>query len=79
MVDTNFREELTRFREKVEDIYTYEGNKVPKKQFDQLKVHSIKVGRGTYGHVYKAMLKNPPSGMESRAFALKLIEGTTII
>uniref|UniRef100_A0A914HJU0 Cyclin-dependent kinase 8 n=1 Tax=Globodera rostochiensis TaxID=31243 RepID=A0A914HJU0_GLORO len=57
MIDTNFREEL---REKVEDLYTYEGNKV---------------GRGTYGHVYKAILRNPPSGMESSAFALKLIEG----
>ncbi|KAF7634908.1 Protein kinase domain-containing protein [Meloidogyne graminicola] len=60
MVDANFREELARQREKVEDIYTYEGNKV---------------GRGTYGHVYKAMLKNVPIGSENKAFALKLIEG----
>uniref|UniRef100_A0A914M6Z6 Cyclin-dependent kinase 8 n=1 Tax=Meloidogyne incognita TaxID=6306 RepID=A0A914M6Z6_MELIC len=59
MVDANFREELSRRREKVEDIYNYEGNKV---------------GRGTYGHVYKAMLKNAPIG-ENKAFALKLIEG----
>uniref|UniRef100_A0A915NU90 Cyclin-dependent kinase 8 n=1 Tax=Meloidogyne floridensis TaxID=298350 RepID=A0A915NU90_9BILA len=60
MVDANFREELSRRREKVEDIYNYEGNKV---------------GRGTYGHVYKAMLKNVPIGAENKAFALKLIEG----
>ncbi|KAL3072663.1 hypothetical protein niasHS_017637 [Heterodera schachtii] len=60
MIDTNFREELSRIREKVEDIYTYEGNKV---------------GRGTYGHVYKAILRNSPSGMEGKAYALKLIEG----
>nr|CAD2152555.1 unnamed protein product [Meloidogyne enterolobii] len=60
MVDANFREELSRRREKVEDIYNYEGNKV---------------GRGTYGHVYKAMLKNAPIGSENKAFALKLIEG----
>jgi len=33
------------------------------------------VGRGTYGHVYKAMLKNVPIGSENKAFALKLIEG----
>ncbi|KAI3410351.1 hypothetical protein GPALN_004452 [Globodera pallida] len=62
MIDTNFREELSRIREKVEDLYTYEGNKV----FFMLGVAPM---------VYKAILRNPPSGMESSAFALKLIEG----
>ena len=28
MIDQNFREELARLREKVEDLYNYEGNKV---------------------------------------------------
>lgn len=42
-------------------------------------MYFLQVGRGTYGHVYKAMLKNPPSGMENKAFALKLIEGALTI
>jgi len=39
MVDANFKERLSQRREKVSDLYEYEGKKI---------------GRGTYGHVYKA-------------------------
>ncbi|CAK8672619.1 unnamed protein product [Clavelina lepadiformis] len=47
-------------RRKVEDLYEYEG---------------CKVGRGTYGHVYKAISKDPN---EKKEYALKQIEGTGI-
>ena len=37
LMDTEFRAELTRRRENVEDVFDFEGQKI---------------GRGTYGHVY---------------------------
>lgn len=42
-MDINFKENLARRREKVEDLFDYEG---------------MKIGRGTYGHVYKARRKD---------------------
>ena len=44
----------------VEDIFDFEG---------------CKIGRGTYGHVYKAKPKKA-GGAEGKVYALKLIEGT---
>ena len=44
----------------VEDIFDYEG---------------CKIGRGTYGHVYKAKPKRAGAD-QSKVYALKLIEGT---
>ena len=38
-MDSGFIEALSQKREKVEDLFEYEGKKI---------------GRGTYGHVYKA-------------------------
>ncbi|KAL3318899.1 Cyclin-dependent kinase 8 [Cichlidogyrus casuarinus] len=58
MVDSDFKRELNRRREKVEDHFDYE---------------RCKVGRGTYGSVYKARRKD---GYDSREYALKQIEGT---
>ena len=43
MVDIEFKEKLEKRRERVEDLYEYEGRKI---------------GRGTYGHVYKATKKD---------------------
>ncbi|CAJ0581899.1 unnamed protein product, partial [Mesorhabditis spiculigera] len=62
MVDANFRHELNQRREHVEDLFHFEGSKV---------------GRGTYGHVYKAI---PKTEMVKRIYpnkeyALKMIEG----
>ncbi|XP_065907867.1 cyclin-dependent kinase 8-like [Dysidea avara] len=57
-MDINFKESLARRREKVEDLFEYEG---------------MKIGRGTYGHVYKARRKD---GSDNKDYALKLIEGT---
>ena len=57
-MDTEFRAELTRRRENVEDVFDFEGQKI---------------GRGTYGHVYKATKKNHP--MTTDVYALKQIEG----
>ena len=42
-MDINFKENLARRREKVEELFNYEG---------------MKIGRGTYGHVYKARRKD---------------------
>ena len=41
-MDYDFKKRLNEQREKVEDLFEYEG---------------CKVGRGTYGHVYKAKKK----------------------
>ncbi|KAH7706606.1 Protein kinase [Aphelenchoides avenae] len=60
-IDVSFREELARNRERVEDLYNFEGSKV---------------GRGTYGHVYKATPRKPPTGKDKVCYALKLIEGS---
>lgn len=58
MVDVNFKRELDTKRERVEDIFDFEG---------------CKVGRGTYGSVFKAKRKDDSDGRE---YALKQIEGT---
>ncbi|VDM47265.1 unnamed protein product [Toxocara canis] len=62
MIDYQFKEELVKTRERVEDLYSFEGSKV---------------GRGTYGHVYKAQPRHPEQIAKNGAkeFALKLIEG----
>ena len=42
-MDVNFVEKQTKNRDKVEELFEYEGKKI---------------GRGTYGHVYKARKRN---------------------
>lgn len=42
-MDYEFKSRLSKERIKVEDMFDYEGKKI---------------GRGTYGHVFKARLKN---------------------
>ena len=59
-MDYEFKRMLATKRRKVEDYYDYEG---------------CKVGRGTYGHVYKAISKDPN---EKKEYALKQIEGSGI-
>ncbi|KAI6210669.1 Protein kinase domain-containing protein [Aphelenchoides besseyi] len=57
MIDSAFREELSRRREKVEDLFLYEGSKI---------------GRGTYGQVFKATPKT--SKDKNNFYALKMID-----
>uniref|UniRef100_A0A9J7Y2A0 cyclin-dependent kinase n=1 Tax=Cyprinus carpio carpio TaxID=630221 RepID=A0A9J7Y2A0_CYPCA len=59
-MDHDFKTKLAAERERVEDLFEYEG---------------CKVGRGTYGHVYKAKRKD---GKDEKEYALKQIEGTGI-
>jgi len=59
-MDREFKLAIANERAKVEDLFVYEG---------------CKVGRGTYGHVYKATRKDGPKNKE---YALKQIEGTGI-
>ncbi|CAD5122141.1 DgyrCDS10589 [Dimorphilus gyrociliatus] len=59
-MDYEFKAKIATQRKKVEDLFTYEG---------------CKVGRGTYGHVYKATSKNSDDAKE---YALKQIEGAGI-
>ncbi|XP_039267777.2 cyclin-dependent kinase 8-like [Styela clava] len=59
-MDYEFKQMLATKRRKVEDLFEYEG---------------CKVGRGTYGHVYKAIKKD---SSDKNEYALKLIEGTGI-
>lgn len=59
-MDFEFKQSLASKRPKVEDLFEYEG---------------CKVGRGTYGHVYKAIKKD---SSDKNEYALKLIEGTGI-
>jgi len=61
-MDAEFKAATVKRREKVEDIFDYEG---------------CKIGRGTYGHVYKAKPKRAGAD-QSKVYALKLIEGTGI-
>lgn len=56
-MDYDFKLQTQNRRAKVEDLFEYEG---------------CKVGRGTYGHVYKAHRKE---GNDSKDYALKQIEG----
>lgn len=58
-MDYETKVRLSQERQKVEDLFEYEG---------------CKVGRGTYGHVYKAKRKDG----DGREYALKQIEGTGI-
>lgn len=58
MMDYEFKMKTQNERVKVEDLFEYEG---------------CKVGRGTYGHVYKGRRKD---GSDNRDYALKQIEGT---
>ncbi|CAF0946752.1 unnamed protein product [Brachionus calyciflorus] len=57
-MDLDFKEQLERERQKVEDVFDFK---------------NWKIGRGTYGHVYKAKKKD---GLDTREFALKQIEGS---
>ena len=57
-MDYEFKRKTSQLREKVEDIFEFEG---------------CKVGRGTYGHVYKAKKKD---GSDPKEYALKQIEGS---
>lgn len=57
MMDYEFKMKTQAERTKVEDLFEFEG---------------CKVGRGTYGHVYKAHRKEH----DSKDYALKQIEGT---
>ncbi|RNA24320.1 cyclin-dependent kinase 8 [Brachionus plicatilis] len=57
-MDLDFKEQLERERKKVEDVFDFK---------------NWKIGRGTYGHVYKAKKKD---GLDTREFALKQIEGS---
>lgn len=56
-MDYEFKRRTAQQREKVEDLFEFEG---------------CKVGRGTYGHVYKAKRKD---GSDPKEYALKQIEG----
>lgn len=58
MMDYEFKMKTQNERVKVEDLFEYEG---------------CKVGRGTYGHVYKGRRKD---GSDTKDYALKQIEGT---
>ena len=57
-MDYEFKKRSAMSREKVEDLFEFEG---------------CKVGRGTYGHVYKAKRKD---GSDPKEYALKQIEGS---
>lgn len=59
-MDVEFTERLAKRRQKVEELFEFDGQKI---------------GRGTYGHVYKARKRE---GEDTRDYALKLIEGTGI-
>jgi len=56
-MDLDFKEMLEKERQKVEDVFDFK---------------NWKIGRGTYGHVYKAKKKD---GVDPREYALKQIEG----
>lgn len=58
MMDFEFKMRTQAERTKVEDLFEFEG---------------CKVGRGTYGHVYKAVRKE---GIDTKDYALKQIEGS---
>lgn len=58
MMDYDFKMKTQAERTRVEDLFEFEG---------------CKVGRGTYGHVYKAHRKEEN---DTKDYALKQIEGT---
>jgi len=57
-MDYEFKVKTAQLREKVENLFEFEG---------------CKVGRGTYGHVYKAKRKD---GSDPKEYALKQMEGS---
>ncbi|CAF0931533.1 unnamed protein product, partial [Didymodactylos carnosus] len=57
-MDADFKAQLDQERQRVEDVFDFQG---------------CKVGRGTYGHVYKAKRKDET---DTRDYALKQIEGS---
>ena len=57
-MDYEFKKRTAQTRERVEDLFEFEG---------------CKIGRGTYGHVYKAKRKD---GSDPKEYALKQIEGS---
>ena len=59
-MDYEFKKRCESKRDRVEDLFEFEG---------------CKVGRGTYGHVFKAKRK---AGSDSKEYALKKIEGTIV-
>ncbi|CAD6196475.1 unnamed protein product, partial [Caenorhabditis auriculariae] len=59
-IDYGFKEELMRTRERVEELFYFEG---------------AKIGRGTYGLVYKATPKVQSKKYPAKEYALKMIEG----
>ncbi|KFD54089.1 hypothetical protein M514_05108 [Trichuris suis] len=63
MVDHDFKQQMNAARQRVEDLFDFEG---------------CKIGRGTYGHVYKARPKDEQAGDRKKEYAIKLIEGTGI-
>ncbi|XP_002732068.2 cyclin-dependent kinase 8-like [Saccoglossus kowalevskii] len=62
-MDFDFKSKAAAKRQKVEDEFEFDG---------------MKVGRGTYGHVYKAKRKKNGDEKPTKYYALKLIEGTGI-
>ncbi|CAG0922715.1 unnamed protein product [Notodromas monacha] len=60
-MDFEFKVKTAAQRTKVEDLFEFEG---------------CKVGRGTYGHVYKAKRKDGTTDPKHTEYALKQIEGT---
>lgn len=63
MVDHEYKTKLSQRRQKVEDLFDFENQKV---------------GQGTYGHVYKAKRKDMGGTTDLKEYALKLIEGSGI-
>lgn len=61
-MDIDFIRKIKENTKQVEEVYDFQGQKI---------------GRGTYGHVFKAHLKDKSSN-DNRVFALKLIEGSGI-
>jgi len=61
-MDINFKENLARRREKVEDLFEYEG---------------MKIGRGTYGHVYKARRKDGYDSKNKMWFSTSVYSSNT--
>uniref|UniRef100_A0A0N4ZAT3 Cyclin-dependent kinase 8 n=1 Tax=Parastrongyloides trichosuri TaxID=131310 RepID=A0A0N4ZAT3_PARTI len=60
MIDKKFRDELISKREHVELLYSFQGSKI---------------GRGTYGHVYKATPRFETPENKGKTYAIKLIDG----
>ena len=59
-MDFEFKKRSAQAREKVENLFEFEGCKVSSSYPVILTLHNLpfQVGRGTYGHVYKAKRKD---------------------